>query len=326
MASTVAERMWRESEPASIEADLSTLWMDMGRKGPIARAMMSNLLVVRTPVGEPSVTDTFIDAVAAGHPSRVLVIDLEPRTHDVAPSMTARVGIVAFGPTTARYGVEEVAVRSNCEEASLPSLVRRVARGNLPISVWWADDFSTTPLIAPLVELGRQLVFDSCAWRDVAGGFRALEPWLDRDVIDVNWHRLAPIRRALAFAARSCRADAWQAERVRIAHRPGRTALAWLAAGWLSSRLGWPDDAWPEIEETPAATEDLTIVIGRPKDDIVATLDRTRAVARCGPAIPSTVGVPQEDDADAIAAELHSLSRDACLHETLHALLRRSGR
>src|SRR5262249_40440936 len=156
--------------------------------------------------------------------------------------------------------IERIAVRSSCAEASLPSLVRRFARGNLPIAVWWTEDFSTRRLIDPLVALGRQVVFDSAGWTDFPAGIRALAGWLDRDLIDVNWRRLAPMRRALASAAEGLPAAAWTPDRVRIAHRPEAAALAWLAAGWLTSRLRWR--AWPAVDEDKDADAVLTMTIG----------------------------------------------------------------
>ena len=76
MASAVTDRLWRASTPATIERDLSDLWRDVGRTGPIARAMMSNLVVVRAARIERR-AGVSIDAVAAHHPSRVLIIDHE---------------------------------------------------------------------------------------------------------------------------------------------------------------------------------------------------------------------------------------------------------
>jgi hypothetical protein len=47
MAAPLTERIWRTSAPATIERDLAELWRDVGAKGPVARAIMSNLVIVR---------------------------------------------------------------------------------------------------------------------------------------------------------------------------------------------------------------------------------------------------------------------------------------
>src|SRR2546425_98527 len=130
MAAVVTARLWRASTPETIDGDLAAVWREVGKDGPVARAMMSNLVVVRAPrtaapdrrAGVP------IDAVAAQHPSRVLIIDHETCASGVSRPTDARVGVVTFGPPDARYGVEQIAVRSACLDESLPSLVRRLVR------------------------------------------------------------------------------------------------------------------------------------------------------------------------------------------------------
>jgi glucose-6-phosphate dehydrogenase-like protein OpcA len=322
MAQGVAGRLSQESAPASIEGDLSALWREIGRSGPVARAMMSNLLVVRSAVA-PACDDASIEAVAARHPCRVLVIDYEAPPPGSPGSLSASVGIVTFGPPAARYGIERVSVRSNCAEASFPSLVRRFTRGGLPISVWWTEDFSSHPLIDPLVALGRQLVFDSGGWVNVPAGVRALARWLDRDIIDVNWRRLSPLRRAVVFAAGASPRAAWTPDRVDIGYRRDAEALAWLLAGWLTSRLGW--QSLPAVEADGTATAPVTVTIRAGHDSTNVTLEGARAIITRPSSSPSSVGVPQEDRADAIAAELHALSRDLCLQDALRVLVRHFG-
>ena len=86
------------------------------------------------------------------------------------------------------------------------------------------------------MEMGRQLVYDSRSWRDFRQGIRALAPLLQQpgtvDLADVNWRRLNAIRQALVYAARNGDAGRFTIADVRIAHRPGEGALAWLLAGW----------------------------------------------------------------------------------------------
>jgi glucose-6-phosphate dehydrogenase assembly protein OpcA len=326
---------------------LSALWREAGERGPIARAMMSNLVVFRpaesdsrdaVAIDEP--LDNPVNAVAAQHPCRAIV--LEHRETEAASDrfLSAAVGIVTFGPTSARYGVEQIAMRSACPAASLPSIVRRLVRGDLPTSVWWADDVSRLAPAPPIVAMGRQLVYDSREWRDVGSGVVALAPYVTSrdalppasnrmatestlvDLADVNWRRLTPVRRALIVAAQANERAHWQPADIRITHRPGDSALAWLLFGWLASRLGWAATAQPRIEANPRGGDVLAIVVGDGTDDTRVTLDGGRvAVTRAGNP-PSIVGVPHEGEADAVAAELHTLAHDACLHDALSALLR----
>src|SRR5439155_2388096 len=121
MAPALIEPTWRASTPDAIEETLAALWRDLAtRAAPVARAVMSNLIVVRDQTaaparGAPRVDRHTLDEVSAYHPSRVIVI-----THDKGPAhagpLAVRVGVVTFGPPEARYGVEQIAVQSACAE------------------------------------------------------------------------------------------------------------------------------------------------------------------------------------------------------------------
>jgi glucose-6-phosphate dehydrogenase assembly protein OpcA len=346
MAAAV-DRLWRASSPDGIEADLSALWREVGQRGPIARAMMSNLVVFRRAESDSpdavaideSPDNIPVNAVAARHPCRAIVIDHRETESASDRSLSAGVGIVAFGPPGARYGIEQIAIRSACPAASLPSIVRRLVRGDLPTSVWWADDLSRVAP-TPIVAMGRQLVYDSRQWRDVRRGVVALAPYVTSrdavtpasnrmatesalvDLADVNWRRLTPVRRALIVAAQANERADWQPADFRITHGPGDSALAWLLIGWLASRLGWPVTAQPRIESNSHGDDVLAIVVRDGPDETRVTLDGSRVVVTRGGGPPSIVGVPREGEADAVAAELHTLAHDACLHDALSALIR----
>jgi hypothetical protein len=319
MAAALTERIWRTSTPATIERDLAELWRDVGAKGPVARAIMSNLVIVRAARVERR-AGVSIDAVAGHHPSRVLIIDHEQPGLGPCGITGARVGVVTYGPPEARYGVEQVAVRSACTDESLPALIRRLVRGERPISVWWAEDLSNVPLLASIVDMGRQLVYDSRHWASVGKGVQALEPWQHLDLADVNWRRLAPLRRAVIEAAKIDRTD-WRPSDVRITHRADNESLAWLLVGWLASRLGW-NGVRPGVEARQDGDAVLSLSIGAGADPIQIRSDGRQVVVQHASRPPSIIGVPQEGEADAVAAELHTLSHDVRLHDALSALRR----
>jgi glucose-6-phosphate dehydrogenase assembly protein OpcA len=319
MAAPLTERIWRTSAPATIERDLAQLWRDVCAKGPVARAIMSNLVIVRAARVERR-AGVSIDAVAGQHPSRVLIIDHEQAGSGQCEITGARVGVVTWGPSEARYGVEQVAVRSACTDESLPALIRRLVRGERPISVWCAEDLSNVPLLASIVDMGRQLVYDSRQWASVAKGVQALEPWQHLDLADVNWRRLAPIRRAVIEAAKIDGSD-WRPGDVSIAHRADHESLAWLLVGWLASRLGW-NGVRPRIEPLPDGDAIMSLSIGAGAGPIHIRSDGRQVVVQHASRPPSIIGVPHEGEADAVAAELHTLSHDVRLHDALSALHR----
>ena len=104
-------------------------------------------------------------------------------------------------------GVEQIVIKSACSEAALPSVIRALMLGDVPTSIWWTEDLSGTRPVAPLVIMGRQLLYDSRCWRDVGRAVLALAPLLEDpfgpDLADVNWRRLQPVRRTRKFLARS---------------------------------------------------------------------------------------------------------------------------
>jgi len=330
MAESLIDRTWRETTPDAIEADLAELWREVGQHSRVARAVMSNLVVVRERSSTRAAAgidpdalakDLPLDEVAARHPSRVIVIQ-----HDAAPQAArapsaVSVGVVTFGPPHARYGVEQVVVHAACAERSLPSIVRRLLRGDVPTSVWWTDDLADVPPIEGIVTMARQFIYDSRGWRDVRAAAHALTALPDRlDLADLNWRRLTPLRHALIQACRDADIDCLKRADVAIVYRPSEDALAWLTVGWLTARLGWTASAPPRMTESPDRDEIISISVGT---ELVAALNEHRVqITRGERGSPFTVSVPYESDADAVAAELRNLGYDACLRDVLRALAR----
>jgi glucose-6-phosphate dehydrogenase assembly protein OpcA len=332
----VTDRLSRASSPAGIDDDLAVLWRDASRDGPVARALMANLVVYRDcPATEQidlaaPVTQVPVDEVACRHPSRVILLHHGGQPDLCAP-MGASVCILLSGPPAARFGVEQIAVRSACAEASLPSIVRRLALGDIPTSVWWTEDVSRSTPLEALVTLGRQLVYDSRHWNDVRRGVLALAPVIGHahapDLADLNWRRLTPMRQALtqALAPPLGPIDA-RAVRLRVRHRPSDGALAWLLIGWFSSRLDWSDADLPAtVEEHGEGDAVLSVSIGGPEaTHITATMNGHHVrVEYEGGLAPFSIATLHETDADAVAAELRNLTYDTALRDALAALARR---
>jgi len=319
----MSDRFWRPSTLDAIEHDLAALWREVTKEGPVARAIMSNLVVVRTPRSQwpERRVGVSIDAVAAQHPSRVVIIDHESIATGAPGPTGARVGVALFGPPQARYAVEQIAVHSAGLDESLPSLVRRLVRGGLPISTWWAEDCSEAPLIASILEMGRQLVYDSRRWTNIERGVEVIHAWRHLDLADVNWRRLVAMRRALVVAAAGEPMD-WSPDTIRIAHDADYRAQAWLLAGWLASRLDWPPHVAPRIEAAADPNTVLSVTIGNGERTVRVNCDGRRVVVMHPGRPPSTIGIPIEGEADAVSAELHSLSHDVRLHDALSALHR----
>lgn len=329
MARAVATRTWRTATPDAIESELTALWTELAQHGAVSRAVMSNLVVYRERTGARAADfdslagDLQLDGVMAQHPSRVILLDHDRGHAHACSPFAAGVGVAMFGPDEARYGVEQIAVQSDCAEDSLPSIVRQLLRGDVPTSVWWTEDLSRVPPITAIVEMSRQFLYDSRMWRDVRGGVSVLAPLVGDesrvDLADLNWRRLAPVRQALVHAACTAELQALREGDIRVVHQPGDAALAWLVVGWLRAQLQLTS-ASPTVEEGKRGDEVLSIAIGA---ELTVTLDRHRVLVKHqGGAAPFAVTVPHEDEADAVAAELRTLTRNACLHDAVKALVR----
>src|SRR5262245_35584610 len=330
MASTVVTRMWRPTTPESMEPELVALWREVAREHRVARAVMSNLIVFRERTrtrGDDfdSLTEGVpVADVASRHPSRVIVISHDCVCYEQPVPLGAGIGVITFGPPHAQYAVEVIAIHSACDEQPLASIVRRLVRGDVPTSLWWTEDISETAPFRELLPMTRQLVYDSRDWRDapravaILSRLRSSAPRLD--LADTNWRRLTAMRQALLHASTLGALDGLARGDVRLVHRPGDGMLAWLMVGWLGARLRWPTEVAPPIEEAESGDDMLTLVVGRGGGEVTAAMNAHRVAVTPSGAAPFTIAIPQESEAEAVAAELRNLSHDVCLHEALDAL------
>jgi len=330
MAPAVASRVSRASTPDDVERDLGALWRELASQGAIARSVMANLVVFRLcerrtgARAEPVDDGELVDAVVGRHPSRTIVIEHDRGRHGLNAPAGAHVEITVFGPPAVRYGVERVTLNSTCAEPSMPSVIRRFVRGDVPTTIWWMEDLSRMAPLPALASPGRQLLYDSHTWHDVDAGVRALAPFLARgvDLADVNWRRLSALRLALRHA-KGARSTV-SADDVVIAHRPGDSALAWLLGGLLAARLHWPSNHWPRIVEDSTATDAVSLRVG-PAPELLALLDDHRVRIELPDTPPLVTAVPLEARADAVAAELRTRTTDPALRDALTALASRLG-
>ncbi|HEY7287445.1 MAG TPA: glucose-6-phosphate dehydrogenase assembly protein OpcA [Vicinamibacterales bacterium] len=343
MATTVTNRVWRQSTPDTVDKDLADVWREIGEQGPVARSVMSNLVVfrfterrsadrrdpsdLRDPRDPSDLPDDLLREVVARHPSRTIIVEQNRGRHDEpGRPVDARVGVSVFGPATAPYAVEWVVLRSACAEASWPSVVRRFARGDVPTSIWWTDDLSNAPTLDAIVSTGRQLLYDSRRWRDIARAAGVLSTLLDKyrvDLADINWRRLAPLRLALAQASKTPSTQRTGSLSVHIAHRRDELALASLLGGWLAARLNCNANSWPTLAEEDLGPELLRIDLAHPGRRITARLSDERAQVEQSGMAPLVIAASHEDPAESIAVELRSLSMDQALREAVLAIAHR---
>jgi glucose-6-phosphate dehydrogenase assembly protein OpcA len=188
----------------------------------------------------------------------------------------------------------------------------------------------------PLVEISRQMVYDSARWHDLRRGFHSVAGLLGTThppaLVDLAWRRLAPMRRAIAAALEPLHFDERpRPEQVSIATGSNRRAEAWLLWGWLQTRLGWPAATRRTIVSGAAAGGD-SLEVHFHGDDWSAEVILSRAggegvaatlasiVARDTAGRTVTVSPPHENVAEALSDELTRLSHDLALERIVHSL------
>jgi glucose-6-phosphate dehydrogenase assembly protein OpcA len=281
---------------------------------------MSNLVVFRgcSPTEHVDLTtvplEVPLDEIVARHPSRVIVVHHTWPDSNRSSAVAAAVGITVFGSVGARYGVEQIALHSGCADEALVSVVLGLALGDLPLSIWWTDELANLPPIARLLASGRQFVYDSRGWKHVEQGFGAVASLAAKpngpDIVDLNWRRLVPLRRALITAFKNLPASS-RPTAVRVRYAQGEAPLAWLLAGWLSKVL---DSAESRVAVAVQSGEPganvLSVAFNEPT--MTVTMDGHH-VTLSGPDPPFLIPVRQEHAADALADELCNLAKDDML-------------
>jgi glucose-6-phosphate dehydrogenase assembly protein OpcA len=321
--------VWRRSSADAIEHDLAALWRETAREGPLSRALMANLVVIQerdhsTEDAAAAAREAVAGDVAQRHPVRAILLDHTPGVETPGAPKAVRVGLRTFGSSAARYGVELIAIETACADASIPSIVRRLTRGGVPTAVWWIGDLSRNPPSELMPTLGRQFLYDSASWQDPREGLRVVAGAIARphgpDIADLNWRRLAPMRRAIVHGlgsepdARELRASG-----IDIRHGASRAADALLLAGWLHGSLGWAPEERSRIEESGDPEESLSAMLKGGNWTVKASMD-DRCVKVTGTTqTPFEVLLPRETEAERVAAELRSLGADTALHAAVRA-------
>lgn len=324
-----AVTVWRRSSAGAIERDLAALWRETAREGPLSRALMANLIVIHQgddPTDDFDSTghEAVAGEVAQRHPVRTILLGYTPGVEAPGAPTAARVGLRTFGSSTARYGVELIAIHAACAEASIPSIIRHLTRGGVPTAVWWTGDLSRNTPPALMPALGRQFLYDSASWHDPREGLRVVAGVMTRphapDIADLNWRRLAPVRRAIVHGLRS-EPDARElrASGVDIRYGASRAACALLIAGWLQGRLAWPPADLPSIEASGDPAEELGATLKGGNWTVTASMNDRRVKVTGTSQAPFEVLLPRETEADRVVAELCSLGADAALHAAVGA-------
>lgn len=230
-----------------VEAEIARLWTEKSKSDAHPRAL-DLVAFCATPDELPRVRAA-LAPLAMKHPCRTLTVVCYP---DDAPSITAR---VALHVDTARKGEPvgddiELEVRGSAREW-VPSAIRRLREGDLPMHLWWSGDLPDDDrLFDRLTEDADVTIVHSADMdlRDLEQLRRVLAWRVEKAVfLDLNWVRLALWQELTArffdLPGVSDRIPALDSLSLGFAPRPGSDdaspTQAALLAGWITVCAGW---------------------------------------------------------------------------------------
>ena len=231
-------------EIGQIDRELKKLW-DQGN-GALTRASLINLAVYSEAPDSLGKNTALVAQITENHACRAIVIAADPAAEE--SEVEAWVG--------AHCHVSHVGGKQVCSEqlsfslkgksaALLPNIVFAQLDSDLPLNVWWQEEFpaSMDPQLWAWVD---RVIYDSQIWNDFREQMgrvqTAQEEARQRIVLcDLNWVRLVYLRLALAqfFDHPITHRHLETLAAVKIEYAPGFRSTALLLVGWLAAQLEW---------------------------------------------------------------------------------------
>src|SRR5262249_29551299 len=146
---------------------------------------MSNLVIFCDRADAAAGVAAQVPEIVAAHRARVLLVVGEPGDGADGAGVTASVLVrrLQAGRTRQRLS-EQVAVHASAGSVvRLPSAVRALLIGDLPINLWWHSSQPPPlagPLLYDLAENAQQIVYDSLGWVELARAVAATHSWLQQ--------------------------------------------------------------------------------------------------------------------------------------------------
>jgi glucose-6-phosphate dehydrogenase assembly protein OpcA len=224
--------------------------------GPIQQARMSNLIVFCDTVDQALQVEAGLQDIVATHPCRVLLLIGEAGPTSLEVLASVKVRPIPLSGNRYAYCEQITLAGSGGMVDRLPSVVRSLLVGDLPVNLWWAAPVPPPlagPLLADLAEHCQQIIYDSLGWPDPARGVAATAAWLERlaqpggpwrAAADLNWRRLKGWRRLheQALDPASAPGAVESLGEIVMEHGPHGMVQAWLLASWLVRVLRWRVD------------------------------------------------------------------------------------
>ena len=282
---------------SDIGAELKKLWQE--GEGAMTRASLINLAVYSEKPGALEKNTPLIAKITENHACRALVIGAtrESKEDRVEAWVNAHCHVTRAGGKQICSEQISFQLEGACTNL-LPSIVFSHLDSDLPLYLWWQDEFPD-PMDPQLWAWVDRLIYDSQNWKNFDAQMRLVET-AQREakqrivLCDLNWTRLDKVRFALAqfFDHPGSHHHFGEIENAQIDFAPGCRSTAVLLAGWFGAQLNWRCEKTKDAKALRFADADghrINIVLreanGAPVGKVVLSsgaVEFVVAPAKCG--------------------------------------------
>jgi len=231
-------------EIGKIHKALKKLWQE--GEGAMTRASLINLAIYSEKPDSLQKNTQLIVRITENHACRALVIGANRKSKEnrVEAWVNAHCHLTRAGSKQICSEQISFSLEGPCV-TFLPSIVFSHLDSDLPLYLWWQDDFPEA-MDPQLWEWVDRLIFDSQTWKDFDAQMGLVETAQQEAkqrivLCDLNWTRLDKVRSAIAqfFDHPASHHHFGTIENLNIDYASGFKSTALLLLGWLGAQLNW---------------------------------------------------------------------------------------
>jgi glucose-6-phosphate dehydrogenase assembly protein OpcA len=296
-------------EVGKIDQGLKKLWQE--GEGAATRASLMNLAVYSERPGSLQSNTQLMASITRNHACRAIVIEADCNAEQDGVSAWISAHCHVSGAESKQVCSEQISflLKGGCT-AQLPSIVLSHLDSDLPLYLWWQEEFRE-PMDPQLWTWVDRVIYDSQSWKDFRTQMRLVESAQQEAkqrivLCDLNWTRLDSVRFALAqfFDHPASHHRLANISKLRINFAPGFRSTALLFAGWLGAQLSWRTERAKSSHELRFVSTsgrhidvDLQECDGHPVHEIALTsgdVEFCVAYAKCGDLLEVSRGKTEE--------------------------------
>src|SRR5438067_4543898 len=231
-------------EIGKIDKELKKLWRE--GENAMTRASLINLAVYSEKPGSLEKNTQLIARITENHACRALVIGADRKSKEdrIEAWINAHCHVGRAGSKQVCSEQISFLLEGPCVKL-LPSIVFSHLDSDLPLYLWWQDDFpeAMDPQLWAWID---RLIFDSQTWNNFDAQMRLVETAQQEAkqrivLCDLNWTRLDRVRCAIAqfFDHPTSHHHFSEMENLTVDFAPGFKSTGILLIGWLGAQLKW---------------------------------------------------------------------------------------